>query len=264
MKGRRWTFTVHDARGRRHRGIVSWLDEPPQPLVAPRPPARFHIILLQHARTLSDIPERVAICMPGSRRLRIVGDAPAPTDLPEAIDDLVLPLATMHEFNAGVIAMAAEGVIEPADVFPAHSAHPRLDRLALALIEAAAAEAMAPFTAVIRHELGLPPGTDTHAELAARLAPDDADARPPARAPATIRLKAALHRLQNDEPPRGTLEQLTADLRFLAMFAPDSTPLSRDALERLLSDVQSQPAPPVRRTPGHAPIVPFKLPTEDA
>jgi hypothetical protein len=239
MSGRRWNFVVQDARGRKHRGIVTWSERLASPQAPPETPATFRIDVLAQATDVAEPPERTAICVPGVPRLRAIrpGDS-AP--LPRKIADLTLPPHKMAEYASGRIVMAAEGIIEPGDVFPAHSDHPRLDRLALAIVEVAAAEAIAPYIAIIRHELGIRAGSDALAALGERLAPEDAAARPPARAPGVLRLARALRRLRDGLAPVDTPDQISEDLRFLRLFATDEPVLERDALEKLLTDVRDK------------------------
>lgn len=98
-------------------------------------------------------------------------------------------------------------------------------------------EAIAPYTALIRHELGLPPGTDARRELAARLDPPRALDRPPGEAPGIVRLRQALDSLNDRRAPETALEQFAEDLRFLRLFEPTSPAMERDAMTRLLRDV---------------------------
>lgn len=97
------------------------------------------------------------------------------------------------------------------------------------------------YVALIRHELGLPSRSDALAALAVRLSPDDRGERPPARAPAVMRLKRALHALERGATPDDDLDAFAADLRTLALLT-DRAPLTADALRRLLDDVRA-PAP---------------------
>lgn len=103
-------------------------------------------------------------------------------------------------------------------------------------------EAIAPYTALIRHELGLPPGGDARGELAARLEPTSASERPPSDAPGIARLRRVLTALDAGRAPRVTLEQLTDDLRFLRLFEPASPAMASDAMTRLLRDVMADDA----------------------
>jgi hypothetical protein len=236
MTERRWSFVVQDARARKHRGIVTWGADTKVAEVAPDAPREFHIGVLTTPSDVRAVPEGVAICVPGVPRLRAIRPG-EDVRLPRRIADLTLPSHKMAEYAAGRIVMLTNSAIAADDVFPAHSDHPRLDRLALALIEAAAIEATAPYIAVIRHELGLSPGADALGALGERLAPANAAQRPPARAPGIVRLARALRRLRDGLAPADSLEQITDDLRFLRLFAPDEPVLASDALERLLHDV---------------------------
>jgi hypothetical protein len=254
MAERRWTFVVQDARGRRHRGAVTWSSRLESRVTPPAPPDTFRIVLLAQPSSVREAPTRTAVCVPGVPRLRAIraGDEVV---LPRRIADLTLPPHKMMEYATGTIVTAAEGIIAPDDVFPAHSDHPRLDRLALALIEASAAEAVAPFTALIRHELGLRPGADALAELGERLAPPDAKERPPARAPGVLRLARALRRLRDGSAPADSLEQLGQDLRFLRLFGAEDSRISGEALDKLLGDMIDPPSGE-KHTP--AKIVPLR------
>lgn len=248
MSYRRWTLTVQDARGRRRRGSVA-LTDTAERVAAPAPPLRFAITLLTHPCDAPPPPPRAAICIPAEPWLRPLDAAPAPA-LPARIEDLRMPLRTMQEYAAGRIVMQHAGLVEPDDVFPQHSDRPRFDRLALALMEAAEAEAIAPYTAVIRHDLGLPPGTDALIALEARLAPVDPARRPPQRAPAVMRLRRLLRTLRDGAPDDVALEAVTEDLRILRLFDDDPEPLPRSALERLLADVRASRPQGRRRTPS--------------
>jgi hypothetical protein len=253
MSERRWSFVVQDARARRHRGIVTWgADARTTP---PDPPAEFRIGLLTHPAEVGDVPMRVAVCVPGVPRLRAIRPGEDVT-LPRKIADLTLPPHKMAEYAAGSIVMASEGLVAPDDVFPAHAEHPRLDRLALALIEVAAAEATAPYIAVIRHELELHSAADALAALGERLAPPEPSERPPARAPGVLRLARALRRLRDGAAPADSLEQITEDLRFLKLFDTGDSVLQQDALEHLLDDVKQQPPARGQTEPGK--IVPLR------
>ena len=95
------------------------------------------------------------------------------------------------------------------------------------------------YIALIRHELRLPPGSDALVELVARLSPENAGAKPPARAPGIVRLKQTLHCLQEHKVPDVTLGEFAADLRFLQFFSLDEPVLGADAMERLLADVSA-------------------------
>jgi hypothetical protein len=117
-------------------------------------------------------------------------------------------------------------------------------------------ETLAAYAAVIRHELGLSPRDDALAALQARLDPGDPGERPPARAPAVVRLRATLGALLARRAPDASLDELTHDLRFLRVFEPE--PFEREALDRLMADV-TKPRPRRARK-----VVPFRPPAEDA
>lgn len=273
MAERRWELVVRDARGRRRRGTVTWCEHAPASLDAPSPPAEFAILLLARQSEVRGAPPATAICVPGTPPIRAMGAAPA-KHLPAKIADLTMPPQRMAEFGAGRIVMQAPGLIEPTDVFPLHSDRPRLDRLALALLEAAETESMAPYTVLIRRELHLPAGTDAFAALKAHLSPADPEQRPPPRAPAIARLGKALRQLQAGRAPDGSFDVLAADLRFLRLFDGRET-WSPAALDRLLADVRAEPdtRSAQRRRPAHrrrAKVVPLRPgragdePAEDA
>lgn len=126
--------------------------------------------------------------------------------------------------------------------------------------DASAAEMIAACKAIVRLELKLPRGADALAALHARLSPEDPAARPPARAPAIARLRKTLRSLRAGRVPAATLDELTDDLRVLALFADE--PLSATALTALLRDVRAEPAPKRRRAP-RAPT-PLERPRRDA
>jgi hypothetical protein len=257
MAERRWSFVVQDARGRRHRGAVTWGGSIDVASAPPEAPAEFHIALLTHPDDVNVAPPRTAICVPGVPRLRALRPG-EDVILPRRIADLSLAPHKMAEYAAGRIVMAVEAQIEPDDVFVAHSEHPRLDRLALALIETATVEETAPYIAVIRHELALSPGADALAALGERLLPDDPAQRPPARAPGVLRLARALRKLRDGRAPADTIERLAEDLRFLRLFEQGDV-MPSQALDRLLDDVRDEPAP--RRPP--AKIVPLRRKRDD-
>ena len=249
MSERSWDFVVQDARARKRRGTVTWCDALPSPLAAPAFPVEFAIVLLTSKSHIADVPDATAVCIPGVPKIHAI-TKPAPQHLPEQIDALTLPPQRMAEYAAGRIVMPAAGLIEPEDVFPAHSDHPRLDRLALALLEVTDADALAPYTAILRYELKLSPGADPLIALGARLAPADAQSRPPARAPGVLRLAKALRRLRDGNPPDDSLERFSEDVRFLKLFDTEDKEWTRGALSRLLNDVlEAPPRKPARRAP---------------
>lgn len=259
---RHWGYTAKDARGRTHRGTVIVAATLPPDLCAPEPPRRFQIVLLTTLSIVREAPERTAICVPGVPRLHAVGEVPGPS-LPRRIADLTLPPQRMAEYAAGRIVMGAEGIVTPGDIFALHTERPRLDRLALALVDAAAAEAVAPYTAIIRRGLKLPPGTDALAALDARLSTTDPAAKPPARAPAIVRLRAVLRRLRHDREPDLTLEALTDDLRFLMLFDASDDTIPADGMSTLLRDVIGDMPARATKPAGRAPIIPLRRPPED-
>ncbi len=246
MSERYWEFVVHDARGRRRRGTVTWCDALPSPLAPPSPPAEFAIVVLTSKSHIASAPDATAICIPGVPKIRPITD-PAPQHLPARVESLTLPPHRMARYAAGRIVMPVSGLIEPADVFPPHNDHPRLDRLALALLEVADADALAPYTALIRHEFGLSRGADPLEALGTRLVPADPESRPPARAPGVLRLAKALRRMREGNAPETAFEQFTEDVRFLKLFDDGDQAWPRDALGRLLDDVLDPPRP----TPRH-------------
>jgi hypothetical protein len=271
MSERRWDFVVQDARARRRRGTVAWCDTLPSTLAPPSPPAEFAIFVLASRARIADAPERVAICSPGAAKIRPLADPP-PQHLPATVEALTLPPYRMAALAAGRIVTAVKGLIEPGEVFARGSDHPRLDLLALALLDAADADERAPYIALLRRAFGVPPGADPLEELGKRLVPDDPSQRPPARAPGVLRLAKALRRLRAGQPPEQTLEQYRDDLEFLKLFDESET-WSPGALERLIDDVMGEPAPrPAKKRPSRhakpakAPpnIVPLRRRPDDA
>ena len=103
-------------------------------------------------------------------------------------------------------------------------------------------DAVAIYTALIRHELGLPPGADALTALETRLAPGEPSLRPSPKAPAVRRLVRAAARLRRGLAPQASLDTLTDDLRFLRLFDDDAPGLDEPALSRLLDDVLAAPA----------------------
>ncbi len=266
MARREWAFVVHDARGREHRGSVLYADTVPPTLRPPKPPDEFRIVVLSTSARITSVPERTAVCVPGTPKLRPVSRILAPQHLPDRIEALAMPPQRMGEYAAGSIVMPPPSVISADDVFPVHSDHPRLDRLALALVDMAAAESIAPYTALIRRELGLSPEADAIAELEARLSPPVRSERPPAKAPGIVRLGRAAWRLRQRLPPEPSLDAFAEDLRLLRAFAADD-PWPPEALDRLLSDVTRRPhrkrKSPEAPAPSDDPrIVPLKRPEE--
>ncbi len=270
MTDRRWDFVVHDARARRRRGSVNWRNGVPKRFAAPVSPDEFSIVVLTAFAEVGGVPAATAVCVPGATKIRTIGE-PAEPKLPARIEDLTLAPHRIAEYAAGRIVTAPPDLIEPEDVFPAHSEHPRLDRLALALLRASDAETVAPYVAIIRRELALQPGTDALIALEARLSPADARSRPPARAPGIRRLSKALRALRDDRAPDSALDVMAEDLHFLRLFEDGDKVLSREALDRVLTDVLAVPEtkrPRGRRTridPGAPPnVVPFRPHAADA
>ena len=262
-KEHRWTFWARDERGKRHRGIVSYGDD--VPTGPPEPPVEFRIALLASPASTQYAPGATAICVPKLAKTGAVVDAAdAPVGLAEEIAALKqgkLPRAHHAQYEAGRIVLPA-GQIDPAKVFRRGRENIDLEQLALLLVDQAHAEAIAPYIAVIRHELQLKSGGNAMLALEARLAPADARERPPSRAPGIVRLKTALRRLKAGTLPAISLETLTDDLRFLRLFEREDHVLRRDALYRLLSDVMSD-APQPQSSRSRASIVPLR-PREDA
>jgi len=258
MIQRRWKIVVRDARGREFLGIVTYGARAPGRRAAPDQDA-FRIALLSRPLAVDEAPDFTAVCVPGARHIRAVGKAQA-SELAESIDKLTFSPAEMRAYAAGRIVMSPPGLVEPGDIFPAHSERPLLDRLARVLVEVAEVEAVASYLAVIRHELGLAPGADALDALDARLSPEERAEHPPTRAPAIARLKAASKELRRGFAADGPLEQLVDDIAFLRLFGADAAPLSPDALTRLLDDVVDAPArrpraTPQPRVPGR--VIPF-------
>ncbi len=126
-------------------------------------------------------------------------------------------------------------------------------------------ELIAVYIGVLRHELALPRGADALIELEVRLVPNDPKQRPPARAPSIARLAKALKRLRAHEPPADSLDQFQQDLRFLRVFEDDATAWTSEAIDDLLANVITMPAPRTKRVPTiseatdtPAPVIPFR------
>lgn len=264
VKERVWPVRVTDARGKRHRGVASYGDRVPG--APPAPPHEFRIALLASAQDVTRVPEATAVCVPHLAKPGAVIDAAhadAALDL-AALKQGTLPEAAHARYAAGSV-LTPGGPIDAARIF-AHRTQVDFERLALLLVEQVQGERIAPYTAVIRHELGLQPGTNALTALGTRLGPADMASRPPQRAPGIVRLRRALRALERGDAPELTIEQLTDDLRFLALFEDPGKALKRGALDRLLADVLAAEPPPPRRTPARpkpATIVPFRR-REDA
>jgi hypothetical protein len=237
VKERRWTLWVHDARGKLHRGVVSHGDD--APTEPPDAPAEFHIALLARPAAVRRAPSATAICVPRLSRTRAIIDSSADhaneREIVAGLKRGELPPAVHAQYLAGRIALST-GEIEARSVF-SRGCVVDLEHLARVLVEQTRAEALAPFTAIIRRELRLPPGADALVALEARLAPPDPAERPPARAPGILRLRSLLSRLKAGALPQTDLETMIEDLRFLRLFEREESPLDRRALDRLLADV---------------------------
>src|SRR5690348_7024192 len=96
---------------------------------------------------------------------------------------------------------------------------------------------VAPYVELIRSELALEGDSDVLAELATRLTPANAADRPPAKAPAVVRLGRALWRMRRHHAPAESLDEFTRDLRVLKLFDPNDA-WSTEALNRLMTDVK--------------------------
>jgi hypothetical protein len=245
-----WNLNVPDASGKLHRGTFSWGDDVP-PAVQPR--KVFHIALRRSPEPC-DAPPGVAVCIP---RLTKASARPVDPPLPDVIEvmifreSLVLPESQHAQYRAGSV-LTSLGSIDPALIFTQRG---RVDliRLALVLVEQSAAERVAPYTALIRQELALPPGADALSALRLRLQPADAASKPPASAPAIKRLARVLAALDSGRAPRVALERLAEDLRFLALFEAPDKAMKREALDRLLADVvapETSKRPARRRKPA--------------
>jgi hypothetical protein len=256
VKERRWTLWVRDERGKRHRGFVSYGED--VPVEAPELPAEFRIALLARSARVPRAPSATAICVPKLAK----GDAPVATtgntELIAGLKKGELPALQRAQFAAGRVVLEI-GTIDAHSVFPDARRHVDLEALALLLVEQAHAEAIAPYTAIIRHELRVARNADPLSALESRLSPADPADRPPARAPGVVRLRGALARLHAGAPPRADLETFIEDLRFLRLFERDAHPLPRAALDRLLADVVGSPATR-KRTTRHKPatILPMR------
>ena len=189
--------------------------------------------------SIRSVPGATAICIPHLARAAAVVDAAS--ELPTVAQEIAalkrgeISGARHAQYHAGEVRLPA-GTIDAAKVF-APGGRVDLEHLALLLVDMRRSEMLAPYHAIIRHELGMPPPSNALLALETRLYPADADERPPARAPGIVRLRRALKRLEAGEEPAMTLDELTADLRFLLLFERTEHVLRRTALDRLLSDV---------------------------
>jgi hypothetical protein len=261
VKTRSWTLTVRDERGKRHRGVVSLADRAPKR--PPEPPAEFHIVLLPSPASVRTVPAATAICTPHlARGAAIVDPTSEPPDIPTEIAALrrgEMSAARHAQYRAGDIYLPF-GTLDAAKAF-LRDGRVDFEHLAFALIEIQRAEVLAPYLAVIRHELGMPAPANALLALQTRLHPADPNERPPARAPGIVRLRKALRRLEAGDVPDITLDQLTTDLRFLRIFERTEHLMRRSALDRLLSDIV-EPAtlpPPSAPRPARGPARIVKL-----
>jgi hypothetical protein len=246
----RWPIRARDRHGRLHRGIAVFTSR--TSVAAPEPPAEFQVVLLAAAQPPRRIPEATAFCMPAfTKDAALAGPSSAPTLAQLKRGEL--PPTIRAQFAAGRI-IHAGGELLASVAFPHGADTFDLERLALMLVEQRQSEALAPYLAILRRELRLSPGVDAPLALRVRLDPADADERPPARAPAIMRLRRLQKALDAGRTPLITLEQLTEDLRFLMLFERQEHVLRRDALDRLLGDVLQAPT---KRTATRARV--FKL-----
>ena len=167
-----WTLTFRDPSGRRRRGTVTIVDQPPRAEDTLEPTQDFAIAMLNAPHGVAVAPPATAICVPAVSSLRDIR-MPGTLRLPTALAEFVLPPHRMEAYANGRIVTAIEGLIEAPDVFLRDSDHPDFQRLAIAVLSVADAEAVAPYIALVRHSLGLAAGTNALDELGLRLAPED-------------------------------------------------------------------------------------------
>jgi len=229
---------------------VSFADRPPK--CPPDAPAEFRIVLLSAPATVRSAPGATAVCIPHlARNAALVDPGAEPPSITAEIAALrrgEMSTARHAQYRAGEIILPF-GTLDAAKAF-LRGGRVEFEHLALALIEMQRAETLAPYLAVIRHELSMPPSANALLGLETRLHPADPNERPPARAPGIARLRRALKRLNAGQAPQATLDELTADLRFLRLFERTEHVLRRTALDRLLSDVVEPATPPPARAPG--------------
>jgi hypothetical protein len=250
VKERSWTLSVRDERGKRHRGVVSFGERPPKR--SPEPPSEFHIALLTAATTVRSVPGATAVCVPRlAREAAILGARSELAGIAGEIAEIKrghMSDARHAQYRAGEVLLPA-GSIDAAKVF-GRGAKVDFEHLALVLVDMHRSETLAPYLAIIRHELGVPPAANALLALSARLFPADANERPPARAPGIVRLRRVLKNLTAGDEPAMTLDDLTQDLRFLRLFERTEHVLRRVALDRLLADVAEGERAPAARAPG--------------
>ena len=251
MKDVSATFHVRDDAGKRHRGLLVATDLPPT--AAPEAPHEFRIVLLRAPLRPETVPDASAVCVPALSRAASASPSAESVLTRAALLTSELPGDLREQYRAGVIVHPG-GELAGHTVFPSSGAA-HFDPLALMLIDQARSEALAPYVALIRSELALGPGVDAVLGLEARLRPANRDARPPSGAPAVRRLARVEKALARRQVPAISLEELVDDLRFLSLFADDASLLRGAALERLLRDVQSPPAP---EAPPPAAVTPLR------
>lgn len=244
-----WLLKLRDANHRRREGSIFYTDDPNLVSTGVVGGEDFVISLLSAPSDIDEAPAATAICVPAASRMRTIREVHG-GQFAEDIAGFALPPHRMEAYASGRIVTAIEGMIAPADAFPIDGDRPDFEFIALALLSAADAEAIAPYVALIRASLNVAPGVDPLSALGLLLAPEDAQERPPARAPGIVRLAKALRLLRQRIAPESPIEEFDADLRFLHVFAKQE-PWPADALESLLSNVRAMPArkPATSRTP---------------
>ncbi len=255
-----WAFSVRDHQGRTRRGRVVYSDRGGAAAGGAGGVAEFLIVLLDGPDSIDAAAANTAICIPKPPNLHALRNTDA-NKLPSRLQDLTFRPHRMAEYAGGRIVAPTPDAIDPTDIFPVHSEHPRLDRLALTLLEASDAEAIAPYTAVIRREFDLPAGADALAALETRLSPSDPSQGAPARAPGVVRLKAALRKLRKGTVPEVAIETMTEDLRLLRLFDDEHAAWPAAALDQLLGDVRaaSPASGQARRTEIAAEVPPANI-----
>lgn len=237
MTEARWPLSIRDQRGHSRRGVVIFTDNVESAASGPGSFGEFAIGMLSDTAQLRSVQPGTAVCIPRRRKPHALPD-PEALKLPSRLQDLRFKAPRMADYAAGRIVAVAPLRVDPAHVFPADSVHPRFTRLASLLVQAADAEARAPYTALIRRELHLPAGSDAIAVLAARLKNSDPASKLPPVAPATVRLKQSLASLREGDAPACSLEELRDDLQFVRLF-DEPAAWTAEALGNLLADIES-------------------------
>jgi hypothetical protein len=213
--------------------------------------------LLLAPASVSSAPGATAICVPRLARAgAVVGRGAEPLALADEIAGMKrgrLSAPRHAQYRAGEVVIPA-GSIDAAKVFP-RGGRVDLEHLGLLLVDIQHAETLAPYLAIIRHGLGMPPSANALLALEMRLYPADTGERPPARAPGIARLRKTLKGLAAGKAPDITLDVLAEDLRFLRLFERTEHVLKRGALDRLLADVVN----PTSASPPRAPARIIKL-----